>query len=82
MGITTKRIKDTNYVYFTHYDKGARSTKYQSCGPASIAESMAKAIKMEREYLKRRRDGLLREASDIQAKLDEWSRNQMQPADP
>ena len=82
MGITTKRIKDTDYVYFTHYDKGARSTKYQSCGPASVTGSMAKAIEMEREYLKRRKEGLLLEASDIQAKLDEWSRNQMQPADP
>ena len=75
MGITTKRIKDTDYVYFTHYDRGARSTKYQSCGPASMAGSMMNAIKLEREYLKRRRDGLLREASDIQAKLDGWSRN-------
>ena len=36
---------------------------------------MAKAVEMEREYLKRRRDGLLLEASGIQAKLDEWSRN-------
>ena len=75
MGITTKRIKDTNYVYFTHYDRKARSTRYQSCGPASVAGSMSKAIEMEREYLKRRRDGLLLEASDIQAKLDDWSRN-------
>ena len=75
MGITTKRIKDTDYVYFTHYDRKARSTKYQSCGPASVDGSMAKAIEMEREYLKQRRDGLLLEASDIQAKLDYWSRN-------
>ena len=62
-------------MYFTHYDKDARSTKYQSCGPASMAESMTNAIKLEREYLKRRREGLLREALDIQVKLDEWSRN-------
>ena len=75
MGITTKRIKNTDYVYFTHYDKGTRSTKYQSCGPASMVESMTNAIKLEREYLKRRKEGLLLEASDIQAKLDEWNRN-------
>ncbi len=75
MGITTKRIKDTNYVYFTHYDRNARSTKYQSCGPASVDGSMAKAIEMEMEYLKRRKEGLLLEALEIQAKLDDWSRN-------
>ena len=57
MGITIKRIKNTDYVYFTHYDKGTRSTKYQSCGSASMVESMTNAIKLEREYLKRRREG-------------------------
>ena len=82
MGITTKRIKDTAYVYFTHYDKDSRSTKYRSCGPASMKESMAKAVELEREYLKRRREDLLREASNIQAKLDEWCHYQMQPTEP
>ena len=40
---------------------------------------MAKAVELEREYLKRRREDFLREASDIQARLDDWCHYQVQP---
>ena len=46
-----------------------------------MAESMAKAVELERKYLERRKGDLLREASEIQARLDSWT-TEMQPTNP
>ena len=69
MGITTKRIKGLDYVYFGCYDRETGTKKYKSCGPASKRESMAKAVDLERSYLERRQAMLAAEADRVRAKL-------------
>lgn len=65
MGITTKRIKGVDYLYFTDYDKGAGTTKNRSCGPAHTRRAQLKAARLECARL----DTLAKETVDAADKL-------------
>ncbi len=70
LGITKKTIKGLEYIYFAYYDETSKSKQYKSCGSATNKESMIKAISLEREYLKRRKNKLNEEITQIQEKID------------
>ena len=69
MGITTKRINGSDYVYFGYYDKTAHAKRYKACGPATKPESMNKAVKLETAYLERRKTELLAEVGRVEDRL-------------
>ena len=69
MGITTKHINGTDYIYFGYYDKTTHAKRYKACGPATKSESMAKAVKLETAYLERRKTELLAEVDRVEYRL-------------
>ena len=69
MGITTKRINGTEYLYFTHQDKVANTTKFHSCGVANKKEAQLKAMQLEYARLKQHRAEVDEAMKDIQSKM-------------
>ena len=51
MPITTKKIRNTQYVYFVYHDEEENKQKHVCCGSTSNPESKKKAIKLELQYL-------------------------------
>ena len=49
--ITTKKIRDTKYVYFTYHDPEEKKQKHVCCGSVSNPDAKKKAIKLEIELL-------------------------------
>lgn len=51
MPITTKKIRDTRYIYFTYHDQKEKKQKHVCCGSILNPEAKKKAIRLEIEYL-------------------------------
>jgi hypothetical protein len=49
--ITTKKIRNTQYVYFFYHDEKEGKQKHVCCGSITNPESKKKAIKLELKYL-------------------------------
>ncbi len=53
MGITTKRIRGVEYLYFTERGSEAGKTKFRNCGRANTREAQLKAARLECARLER-----------------------------
>ena len=53
MGITAKRIRGVEYLYFTERGSEAGKTKFRNCGRANTREAQLKAARLECVRLER-----------------------------
>ena len=69
MSTTIKKIKGTDYLYFSHYDKAGKNRKYISCGPASNPKSRTRARQAEKVWLEGQSNDLMTNLENIQNRL-------------
>ena len=71
MGITIKRVKGIDYLYFTDYSKETGTTKNRSCGPARTRLAQLKAARLEYARLERAAREIADEADKLRRKIRE-----------
>lgn len=69
MPITTKKIRDTRYIYFVYHDDAEGKQKHVCCGAESNPKARRKAIKLEIEFLSRRESEIARKKNRLQKEL-------------
>jgi DNA modification methylase len=65
MPISTKTVRNTNYVYFVYYDPKTKKKKEIYCGPSASPKSKERAEELEKEYLEK-------QIVSIQSQLKEY----------
>ena len=70
MGITTKRIRGVDYLYFTHHNRNENKTKFRSCGLAHTTEAQLMALLLEYARLEQLQSETAQAMKEIRAKID------------
>ena len=65
-GTVIKKIDGKRYVYFEYFESG---TKQKYCGPEGTKKAELKALELEYEYVKGKRDALNGRLSEIRAEM-------------
>ena len=71
-GTIIKKIGGKRYLYFEYFEDGATRQKY--CGPEGSDQSRLKALALEYEYVKAKRDALNERLSRIKTDIDRMKR--------
>lgn len=69
MPITTKKIRDTRYIYFVYHDEDKNKQVHVCCGAVSNPESKKKAIKLELKYLEQQSSLLMEKRKRLKDEL-------------
>lgn len=67
--ITTKKIRNTKYIYFTYHDEVEGKQKHVCCGAESNPEAKKKAIKLEIELLENQESFINTERKRLEKEL-------------
>lgn len=70
MGITTKRIRGVDYLYFTRRDRDANATRFRSCGPAHTPEAQLRALELEYARLEQLQSETAQAMKEMRARID------------
>lgn len=69
MPITTKKIRNTRYVYFFYHDEKEDKQKHICCGSTANLESKKKAIKLELQYLENQSSQIMEKRKRLKEEL-------------
>lgn len=72
MPITTKKIRNTKYIYFTYHDQKEKKQKHVCCGADTNPEAKKKAIRLEIEYLENQESQLDIERKRLKQELQKY----------
>lgn len=67
--ITTKKVKGSDYLYFTYYDQKDGKKKEVYCGLVSKPESKKKALELEISYLTEQKKNLTERMDKVETQL-------------
>ena len=72
MPITTKKIRDTKYIYFIYHDQKEKKQKHVCCGAETNPEAKKKAIKLEIELLEDQESQINSEKKRLEKELQKF----------
>ena len=67
-GTIIKKVDGKRYLYFEYFESGKTVQKY--CGPDGSDSGRLKALELEYEYVKRKRDALNERLDKIKAEME------------
>ena len=70
---TTKQVRGKTYLYFTYYDSIDKKKKESYCGLKDDPKSIQKAIKLEKNYLKKQKIELKLKIHILEERLNQIS---------
>ena len=70
---TTKQVRANTYLYFTYYDATDKKKKEVYCGLEDDPKSIQKAIKLEKNYLKKQKNELKLKIHNLEERLNQIS---------